>query len=37
MKPSNGRGTPDWFFWILAFVTLVILALIIMYGDRIWS
>lgn len=33
---GNGGGTPDWFFWTLAFIALVIAALVIMFGDRIW-
>ena len=29
---GNGGGTPDWFFWTLAFVALVVLALVLMFG-----
>lgn len=32
---NGGGGVPDWFFWALALLGLTILALILMYGDRI--
>jgi hypothetical protein len=39
-RPSNGNGngsggTPDWFFWLLAFIVMVTVTLLFMYGDRI--
>jgi hypothetical protein len=34
---GNGGGVPDWFFWALAFVALVIGVLIFMYGGEIFN
>jgi hypothetical protein len=35
-QQGNGKSTPDWFFWSLTLIVLVVLALAFMFGDRIW-
>ncbi len=34
-RPGTGGGVPDWFFWALALLVLIILTLAFMFGDRI--
>lgn len=32
---NGGGGVPDWFFWSLALLVLIIGALVFMFGDKI--
>lgn len=34
---GGGGGVPDWLYWALALLALIIVAIVFMYGGRIWS